>query len=47
MARSACHFFTSSGLFIAVDNSISRSRAWRGRTRPRRGIAFSRDLIPW
>jgi len=23
-ARSACRFFTSSGLFVAVDNSISR-----------------------
>jgi hypothetical protein len=44
-ASSACHFFASSRLFVAVDDSISRSRASGRRTWPCGGIVFSRCFI--
>ena len=44
-ARSACHFLASSGLFVAVYSSISRSRAWGRRSGPH-GRDFSRCFIP-
>jgi hypothetical protein len=39
-ARSVCHFFTSSGVFVAVDNAISRSRARGEADRARRRDRF-------
>ena len=40
-ARSACHFLTSSGLFVAVESSISRSRASGMRSCLRRDLFLS------
>ena len=44
--RSARHFFTSSGLSVAVCSSISRSRASRMRVFSRSGIVLSRAFSP-
>jgi hypothetical protein len=45
-ARSARHFFASSGLLSAVYSSISRSRASGMRVLPSGGMVFSRAFIP-
>ncbi len=45
-ARSACHFLTSSGVFVAVYSSMRRSRASGRRVLACGGIVFSRCFIP-
>jgi hypothetical protein len=46
LARSACHFLTSSGLFVAVYSSMRRSSASGMRALPCGGIVFYRCFIP-
>ena len=45
-ARSPCHFFTSSGWFFAVNNSINRSRALTTRCASRGSSLFSHGFMP-